>query len=149
MLYISTISLCEGSCLISRCSVDTLSHCVKVSMIAHQLCNTAMLPALQVSILCVQFHCPVHSTGACLQVVQSLRDKPKAWYLGWAGALISQEREYKALHEVKNMKVRCFHTSRQHETAQFWKPVEHKSVDCQPSVTYTHTTYDLLYARKA
>ena len=40
-----------------------------------------------------------------MQVLQSLRDKPKAWHLGFAGALISQEREFKALHEVKNMKV--------------------------------------------
>ena len=35
-----------------------------------------------------------------------MRDKSKAWHLGSAGALISQEREYKALHAVKNMKVR-------------------------------------------
>ena len=72
-----------------------------------------------------------------------MRDKPKAWYLGWAGALISQEREYKALHEVKNMKVRCFHTSRQHATAQAWKHAEQQSVNCQPATTHTHTTYDL------
>lgn len=44
-----------------------------------------------------------------VQVVQSLRDKPKAWHLGYAGALISQEREYKALHEVKNMQVSSHH----------------------------------------
>lgn len=52
------------------------------------------------------------SAGVCVQVVQALRDKPKAWHLGSAGALISQEREYKALHEVKNMKVGCccFHS---------------------------------------
>ncbi|KAL0034221.1 hypothetical protein WJX77_004006 [Trebouxia sp. C0004] len=47
-----------------------------------------------------------HAPGSCChQVIQSLRDKPKAWHLGFAGALISQEREYKALREVKNMKV--------------------------------------------
>lgn len=50
------------------------------------------------------------STRVCMQVVQALRDKPKAWHLGSAGALVSQEREYKALHEVKNMKVRCWCT---------------------------------------
>ena len=44
-------------------------------------------------------------TVARLQVLQVMRDKPKAWHLGYAGALISQEREHKALHEVKNMKV--------------------------------------------
>ena len=45
-----------------------------------------------------------------VQVIQSLRDKPKAWHLGFAGALISQEREYKALREVKNMKVSLGHS---------------------------------------
>ncbi len=39
-----------------------------------------------------------------------MRDKPKAWHLGYAGALISQEREYKALREVKNMKVSLGHS---------------------------------------
>lgn len=38
-------------------------------------------------------------------VLQNLRNKPKAWNLGTASALISHEREFKALHEVKNMKV--------------------------------------------
>lgn len=48
----------------------------------------------------------------CIQVtvvlqvlLQNLRGKPKAWNLGTASALISHEREFKALHEVKNMKV--------------------------------------------
>jgi len=45
-----------------------------------------------------------------VQVIQSMRDKPKAWHLGFAGALISQEREYKALREVKNMKVSTWHS---------------------------------------
>ena len=44
-----------------------------------------------------------------VQVVQSMRDKPKAWHLAYAGALISQEREYKALREVKNMQVGSQH----------------------------------------
>lgn len=41
-----------------------------------------------------------------LQVLlDSLRSKPKAWNVGSATALISNEREFKALHEVKHMKV--------------------------------------------
>ena len=44
-----------------------------------------------------------------MQVLQMLRDKPKAWHLGLAGSLVSQEREYKALLDTKNIKVASLH----------------------------------------